>query len=94
MFARGAQANVSVFRKEGMLPVHDVMREYIKIAMEYDMGYANCKYTLMQMAYPDAQRIEFQTKIIACRNYEQLSTLFELQDIYEALKQTRTFAMQ
>ncbi|KAI8899582.1 hypothetical protein BC833DRAFT_647756 [Globomyces pollinis-pini] len=100
MFARGAQANVSVFRKEGLLPCHTVMREFLKIAVEVDYTYNTVKYTLMQMEYPEEERIEFQKKIIACKNMHQLrwvyndinnrSCLFEIEDFYNETIAQRT----
>jgi tRNA-dihydrouridine synthase 2 len=89
MIARGAQANVSCFRKEGELPCHEVMIEYVKLAMLYDMPYPNCKYTLMQMAYPEEERVEFQKKIVACRSYDQISELFGIQGYLQDIVKNR-----
>lgn len=38
MIARAAEWNTSVFRKEGKLPIFDVVRQYLKI-----VGYFSCK---------------------------------------------------
>lgn len=57
MFARGPQWNVSCFRKDGTLPIHEVMIEYLKLAVEMDMPYVNIKYVLMQMRLPEEVRI-------------------------------------
>jgi tRNA-dihydrouridine synthase 2 len=89
MIARGAQANVSCFRKEGQLTCHEVMTEYIKLAILYDMPYPNCKYTLMQMAYPEEERIDFQKNIVACRSYDQLAELFAIQDYLQDVLKKR-----
>jgi tRNA-dihydrouridine synthase 2 len=70
MFARGAQANVSCFRKEGLLPIDQVMQEYLKLSQDYDMPWHNAKYTLMQMSYPEEERVAFQKRIIACKSFE------------------------
>jgi tRNA-dihydrouridine synthase 2 len=80
MIARGAQANVSCFRKDGMLPCHHVMVEYLYLSILYDMPWTNAKYTLMQMAYPEEERISFQKKIIACQSFEDAANLFKIED--------------
>eukprot|EP00475_Leptophrys_vorax_P044742 TRINITY_DN9075_c0_g1_i1.p1 TRINITY_DN9075_c0_g1~~TRINITY_DN9075_c0_g1_i1.p1 ORF type:complete len:378 (+),score=87.48 TRINITY_DN9075_c0_g1_i1:103-1134(+) len=49
MIARGAQWNASVFRKEGPLPVYNVMQRYLDLAVEYDNHPKNSKYALMKM---------------------------------------------
>lgn len=49
MVARGAMWNASMFRKEGILPVFDVMNEYITVAKQYRGSLKNTKYTLDQM---------------------------------------------
>ncbi|KAL7978818.1 hypothetical protein Chor_013307, partial [Crotalus horridus] len=49
MVARAAMWNPSIFRKEGSLPLKDVMQEYIKYAVRYDNHYTNTKYCLCQM---------------------------------------------
>eukprot|EP00041_Stephanoeca_diplocostata_P018485 m.387296 g.387296 ORF g.387296 m.387296 type:complete len:513 (-) comp21028_c0_seq11:587-2125(-) len=47
MVARAAQWNMSVFRHDGLLPVHDVCKEYLRYAVEYDNPCENTKYCLM-----------------------------------------------
>lgn len=49
MIARGAQWNPSVFRKDGPVPVWDVMSEYLQLCQTVGNTFANSKYTLMQM---------------------------------------------
>ncbi|XP_017491960.1 PREDICTED: uncharacterized protein LOC108380103, partial [Rhagoletis zephyria] len=36
MVARAAQLNVSIFRKEGMLPMNDIIVKYLKLSVDYD----------------------------------------------------------
>uniref|UniRef100_A0A8C8RCJ7 Dihydrouridine synthase 2 n=1 Tax=Pelusios castaneus TaxID=367368 RepID=A0A8C8RCJ7_9SAUR len=49
MVARAAMWNPSIFRKEGLCPLKEVMQEYIKYAVRYDNHYTNTKYCLCQM---------------------------------------------
>jgi hypothetical protein len=43
MIARAAQWNVSVFRREGLLPIEEVMTRYLRKAMQVDYAYQNTK---------------------------------------------------
>ncbi|KAL1919035.1 uncharacterized protein VTP21DRAFT_2416 [Calcarisporiella thermophila] len=52
MIARGAQDNPSVFRAEGLIPLEEVVRAYVKKSVDIDNPYQNTKYTLMQMCAP------------------------------------------
>ncbi|ORX44974.1 FMN-linked oxidoreductase [Piromyces finnis] len=47
MMARAAQNNPSIFRKEGVLPKLDVVKEYSRLCAKYDMPYQNAKYALL-----------------------------------------------
>ncbi|NXT92448.1 DUS2L synthase, partial [Anhinga rufa] len=49
MIARAAMWNPSIFRKEGLFPLKEVMQDYIKYAVRYDNHYTNTKYCLCQM---------------------------------------------
>lgn len=49
MVARGAQWNPSVFNPNGMLPVFDMMRQYVNLAKQYENHFSNTKYTLCKM---------------------------------------------
>ncbi|XP_055298645.1 tRNA-dihydrouridine(20) synthase [NAD(P)+]-like isoform X2 [Sitodiplosis mosellana] len=49
MIARGAQKNVSIFRKEGLLSIDDVAHDYLKYCVDYDNSVANTKYVLGKM---------------------------------------------
>lgn len=68
MFARGAQANVSVFRREGMLQVKEVIGEYLKLAVTYDMPFSNCKYVILQMSFPDKEKTAMHTAIATSKS--------------------------
>jgi len=47
MIARAAQSNPSIFRKEGLLPKLQIVKEYSKLCAKYDMPYQNAKYALL-----------------------------------------------
>ena len=47
MMARAAQSNPSIFRREGLLPKLDIIKEYSRLCARYDMPYQNAKYSLL-----------------------------------------------
>jgi tRNA-dihydrouridine synthase 2 len=49
MLARSAQWNPSVFRKEGPLPLTEVIKDYIRLAIECNNNTSNTKYCVAQM---------------------------------------------
>ncbi|KAL1124132.1 hypothetical protein AAG570_001902 [Ranatra chinensis] len=49
MIARGAEWNASLFRKEGRLPLDDVIRMYLLLAVDTDNPPANTKYCVQNM---------------------------------------------
>lgn len=49
LIARGALANPSIFRREGMLAAQDVVVDYLKAAAETDNVFQNTKYTVSRM---------------------------------------------
>ncbi|KAJ8303269.1 hypothetical protein KUTeg_019665 [Tegillarca granosa] len=58
MLARAAEWNPSVFRKEGKLPLFDVIKEYVKLCIEYDSNFSNVKYCVLQMMHEDMDQQE------------------------------------
>jgi tRNA-dihydrouridine synthase 2 len=49
MLARAAMWNVSIFRTEGPLPVEQVMRRYLELAIDLASPFKHVKYIFMQM---------------------------------------------
>ncbi|KAJ3305065.1 tRNA-dihydrouridine(20) synthase [NAD(P)+]-like [Kappamyces sp. JEL0829] len=89
MFARAAMWNVSMFRKEGPLPVQDIMKEYFLLAVEKDMLYNNLKYTILQMKMEcsEKERIAFHNRIFRCRKVEDLADLLDVRQDFDAIRE-------
>lgn len=49
MLARAAEWNCSIFRKEGLLPIEDVIKAYLKYAVDYDNAPSNTKYCIQNI---------------------------------------------
>lgn len=49
MLARAAEWNCSIFRKQGLLPLDEVIIDYLKVAIDYDNSPSNTKYCIQNM---------------------------------------------
>ncbi|XP_059617344.1 tRNA-dihydrouridine(20) synthase [NAD(P)+]-like [Phlebotomus argentipes] len=49
MIARAAEWNVSIFRKDCMLPLDEVITEYLKLCVDFDNSAHNTKYCVQNM---------------------------------------------
>ncbi|KAM9302136.1 tRNA-dihydrouridine(20) synthase [NAD(P)+]-like [Gastrophryne carolinensis] len=85
MIARAAMWNPSIFRKEGMLSIEDVMRDYIKHAVRYDNHYSNTKYCLCQMLR-DQLESPLGKKLHAAQSTEDICDVFAMTSVYESCK--------
>ncbi|KAE8912923.1 hypothetical protein PF005_g10569 [Phytophthora fragariae] len=97
LIARGALANPSIFRKEGRLPVNQVVKDYLKAAAETDNVYQNTKYNVMRMipssledafasgnkyGYAKGAHVVTVPELAATRNGLQMYSLWDLQNNY------------
>ncbi|XP_025021095.1 tRNA-dihydrouridine(20) synthase [NAD(P)+]-like isoform X2 [Python bivittatus] len=82
MVARAAMWNPSVFRKEGSLPLKDVMQEYIKYAVRYDNHYTNTKYCLCQMLREQLENAQGK-KLHAAQSLQEICEAFEMSSFFQ-----------
>ncbi|KAF9952237.1 hypothetical protein BGZ72_006434 [Mortierella alpina] len=78
MIARGAQANVSVFRKEGRLPTLDVVRQYIRKCMATRNLHSNTKYVLMQMMVEETKS-SYYRPLCDAKSFRAVCKVFEME---------------
>ncbi|TPX59705.1 hypothetical protein PhCBS80983_g02320 [Powellomyces hirtus] len=83
MLARAPQYNVSVFRKEGLLPIRTVMEEYTRTAVTYDMPFHNAKYCLLLM-WPSSLGKEYREALAKTKSWEAMCEKLDLLDFYRA----------
>lgn len=57
MIGLAAQKNVSIFRKEGLIPVDEVAHEYLKLSVDYDESVVNVKYFLEKLYKANGKRV-------------------------------------
>ncbi|XP_032087202.1 tRNA-dihydrouridine(20) synthase [NAD(P)+]-like [Thamnophis elegans] len=82
MVARAAMWNPSIFRKEGPLPLKDVMQEYIKYAVRYDNHYTNTKYCLCQMLREQLENAQGK-KLHAAQSLQEICEVFEMSSFFQ-----------
>lgn len=71
MIARAAQWNCSIFRKEGLLPIDDVIKAYLKYSVDYDNSPSNAKYCV-QNILRELQETPRGKKFLECQTLEQI----------------------
>ncbi|XP_011138804.2 tRNA-dihydrouridine(20) synthase [NAD(P)+]-like isoform X1 [Harpegnathos saltator] len=79
MLARAAEWNCSVFRKEGPLPMEDVIKSYLKYAIDYDNSPSNTKYCV-QNILRELQDSPLGRKFLDAQTLEQICDLWGLGD--------------
>lgn len=83
MIARAAEWNVTIFRPQGMLPLMDVIKKYLTVAVDYDAYPANVKYCVQNMLR-DLQESELGKKFLDAQTMEQICDVFGLKDYCRA----------
>ncbi|XP_073941684.1 dihydrouridine synthase 2 isoform X1 [Choristoneura fumiferana] len=77
MLARAAEWNCSIFRKEGLLPMDTVIKEYLQLAVDYDNSPSNTKYCV-QNILRDLQETPRGRQFLECQTLEQICTIWDL----------------
>uniref|UniRef100_A0A672TGL1 DRBM domain-containing protein n=1 Tax=Strigops habroptila TaxID=2489341 RepID=A0A672TGL1_STRHB len=82
MIACAAMWNPSIFRKEALVPLKDIMQDYIKYAVRYDNHYTNTKYCLCQMLREQLETAQGK-KLHAAQSTQEICEAFERADFYK-----------
>lgn len=90
MLARQAEKNCSIFRKDGLLPLDDVIIEYLKYAIEYGSYFANTKYCIQQML-GSLQESERGKILLNAQQIEVICDLWNLKGYLEVKQLERNF---
>nr|XP_009858018.1 tRNA-dihydrouridine(20) synthase [NAD(P)+]-like [Ciona intestinalis] len=91
MLARSAQWNCSVFRKEGPLPLDVVIKDYIKIAIQYDNHYINCKFCILEMMH-ETQETEAGKQVRSSLSLHEICNAWGMSDYYMKMRHPTTKA--
>ncbi|CAH0749015.1 unnamed protein product [Diatraea saccharalis] len=79
MIARAAEWNCSIFRKEGLLPMDSVIKDYLKLAVDYDNSPSNTKYCI-QNILRDLQETPRGRQFLECQTLDQICAIWDLQE--------------
>ncbi|KAK2489207.1 hypothetical protein MC885_001126 [Smutsia gigantea] len=82
MVARGAMWNPSIFLKEGLQPLEEVMQKYIQYSVKYDNDYTNTKYCLCQMLREQLESSQGRL-LHAAQSSREICEAFGLGTFYE-----------
>ncbi|XP_049720193.1 tRNA-dihydrouridine(20) synthase [NAD(P)+]-like isoform X4 [Elephas maximus indicus] len=82
MVARAAMWNPSIFLKEGLRPLEEVMQKYIRYAVQYDNHYTNTKYCLCQMLREQLESPQGRL-LHAAQSSQEICEAFGLGAFYE-----------
>jgi len=83
MIARGAQSNVSVFRKEGPLVHLEVVKEYIRKCLATRNLHSNTKYVLMQM-FGDNTKSPYYRPLCDAKSFRAICKVFDMEPDLDA----------
>ncbi|KAH8308548.1 hypothetical protein KR044_009128 [Drosophila immigrans] len=86
MVARAAQQNVSIFRKEGLLPIDDVICKYLRLSVDYDNAPHNTKYCV-QSILKELQETPRGKRFLQCQTLQQICEIWQLGDYCRARQQ-------
>ncbi|XP_017871372.1 PREDICTED: tRNA-dihydrouridine(20) synthase [NAD(P)+]-like [Drosophila arizonae] len=79
MVARAAQLNVSIFRKQGMLPIDEVICKYLRLCVDYDNAPHNSKYCV-QSILKELQETPRGKRFLQCQTLQQICEIWGLGD--------------
>ncbi|KAG0082810.1 tRNA-dihydrouridine(20) synthase [NAD(P)+]-like [Podila epicladia] len=83
MIARGAQSNVSVFRKEGPAAHLDIVKGYIRKCMTTRNLHSNTKYVLMQM-FGDNTKSPHYRPLCDAKSFRAICKVFDMEPELDA----------
>lgn len=79
MVARAAQLNVSIFRKDGVLPIDTVIDKYLRLCVDYDNAPHNTKYCV-QSILKELQETPRGKRFLQCQTLQQICEIWNLGD--------------
>jgi tRNA-dihydrouridine synthase 2 len=83
MIARAAQKNCSIFLKQDfLLPIDDVIKEYLKFAIDFDNNVINTKYCIQQMLGP-LQETTRGKALLAAQQMKTICQLWQMEDYFD-----------
>ncbi|CAF1027287.1 unnamed protein product [Brachionus calyciflorus] len=88
MVARAAMWNSSIFRKEGTLPLDDVIKRFLQISIEVDNYFFSTKYAVQQMLHEELSSVR-GAAVLGSLAGEEIYQIFGMLDQYNDLQQRK-----
>lgn len=88
MIARASESNPSIFRKEGLLPLDQVIKEYIRYSVLYENHVKNIKYVIQHMLQ-SLQATEKGQKLLLAQEVDEIVSIWGMTDFYQEIKSQR-----
>ncbi|XP_017141563.1 tRNA-dihydrouridine(20) synthase [NAD(P)+]-like [Drosophila miranda] len=79
MVARAAQINVSIFRRDGLLPMDELIERYLRLCVDYDNAPHNAKYCVQNML-KELQETPRGKRFLQCQTLQQICEIWHLGD--------------
>ncbi|XP_011495804.1 PREDICTED: tRNA-dihydrouridine(20) synthase [NAD(P)+]-like [Ceratosolen solmsi marchali] len=86
MIARSAEWNCSIFRSTEMLPMEQVIRDYLKLAVDYDNSPSNTKYCV-QNILRELQESPLGKRFLETQTLEQICEVWSMDNYCRAKTQ-------
>jgi tRNA-dihydrouridine synthase 2 len=71
MLARAAEWNLSIFSSQGKVEITEIIKNFLKLAVEFNIPFSNTKYTI-QCILRELQDTPFGKKFLATQITEEL----------------------
>ncbi|RNA20300.1 tRNA-dihydrouridine(20) synthase [NAD(P)+]-like [Brachionus plicatilis] len=88
MIARAGMWNCSVFRREGVLPIDDVVKRFLEISLEVDNYFFSVKYAVQQMLHEELAS-ERGAAVLGSLAGEELYKIFHMLNEYNELQKKK-----
>ena len=90
MIARAAEWNTSIFRKEGKLPIKEVVSRYLDHAIEYDYTFVMVKYCVQNILGSE-QETPKGKQFLASSTMRDLCKVFDKEEQFLQRQVSREF---
>ncbi|CAG0914433.1 unnamed protein product [Notodromas monacha] len=89
MIARAAEWNCSVFRREGMLSVDQVIRDYLMLCVDFDNQSNNSKYAVQNMLGNMQHTSVEGVATLKAQTLEELCSIWKLEEYFKSVHDDR-----
>ncbi|KAI0234720.1 tRNA-dihydrouridine(20) synthase [NAD(P)+]-like [Lamellibrachia satsuma] len=85
MLARAVQWNPSILRHDGLLPIHDIIKAYLKYAIDYDSVSMNAKYCVQQLLREQLEMPPGKA-LLAAGSLRQICDIWGMAEYYDEVQ--------